>query len=146
MSCVSLVIFLCCSVSFVVVTATEWNSYPEQGSGHSGWCLYWNADTRAWEKSETLLIKARGIWWSLKMKYVWNSQNQNESLVHRPIWKCFQNSDPLKFLCPLVQESKAGVFFIVPWLIISPVSEGSGDVMVLRQSRPPPATRRPQWC
>ena len=30
--------------------------------------------------------------------------------------------------------------------IISPVSEGSGDVMVLRQSRPPPAARRPQWC
>ena len=33
------------------------------------------------------------------------------------------------------------------WIfIISPVSEGSGDVMVLRRSRPPPATRRPQWC
>ena len=31
-------------------------------------------------------------------------------------------------------------------LIISPVSEGSGDVMVLRRSRPPPAARRPQWC
>ena len=45
-------------------------------------------------------------------------------------------------------------------VIISPVSEGSGDVMVLRRSRPPPATRRPppatrrpppatrrpQWC
>ena len=44
--------------------------------------------------------------------------------------------------------------------IISPVSEGSGDVMVLRRSRPPPAVRRPppaarhpppaarrpQWC
>ena len=28
-------------------------------------------------------------------------------------------------------------------LIISPVSEGSGDVMVLRQSRPPPVARRP---
>ena len=28
-------------------------------------------------------------------------------------------------------------------LIISPVSEGSGDVMVLRRSRPPPATRHP---
>ena len=26
-------------------------------------------------------------------------------------------------------------------LIISPVSEGSGDVMVLRRSRPPPAAR-----
>ena len=45
-------------------------------------------------------------------------------------------------------------------VIISPVSEGSGDVMVLRRSRPPPAARhpppaarhpppaarRPQWC
>ena len=38
-------------------------------------------------------------------------------------------------------------------LFISPVSEGSGDVMVLRRSRPPPAARRPppaarrpQWC
>ena len=38
-------------------------------------------------------------------------------------------------------------------IIISPVSEGSGDVMVLRRSRPPPAARRPppaarrpQWC
>ena len=31
-------------------------------------------------------------------------------------------------------------------VIISPVSEGSGDVMVLRRSRPPPAPRRPQWC
>ena len=31
-------------------------------------------------------------------------------------------------------------------IIISPVSEGSGDVMVLRRSHPPPATRRPQWC
>ena len=30
------------------------------------------------------------------------------------------------------------------WIIISPISEGSGDVMVLRQSRPPPAARRPQ--
>ena len=28
-------------------------------------------------------------------------------------------------------------------IIISPVSEGSGDVMVLRRSRPPPAARRP---
>ena len=28
-------------------------------------------------------------------------------------------------------------------MIISPVSEGSGDVMVLRQSRPSPAARRP---
>ena len=28
-------------------------------------------------------------------------------------------------------------------MIISPVSEGSGDVMVLRRSRPPPAARRP---
>ena len=28
-------------------------------------------------------------------------------------------------------------------IIISPVSEGSGDVMVLRRSRPPPATHRP---
>ena len=34
----------------------------------------------------------------------------------------------------------------LPQLIISPVSEGSGDVMVLRRSRPPPAARRPQWC
>ena len=29
------------------------------------------------------------------------------------------------------------------YLIISPVSEGSGDVMVLRQSRPPPVARHP---
>ena len=29
------------------------------------------------------------------------------------------------------------------WIIISPVSKGSGDVMVLRQSRPPPVARRP---
>ena len=27
-----------------------------------------------------------------------------------------------------------------------PRTEGSGDVMVLRQSRPLPAARRPQWC
>ena len=28
-------------------------------------------------------------------------------------------------------------------IFISPVSEGSGDVMVLRRSRPPSAVRRP---
>ena len=32
---------------------------------------------------------------------------------------------------------------IIIVIIISPVSEGSGDVMVLRRSRPPPAARRP---
>ena len=74
-------------------------------------------------------------------------------------WLCLHFTNKCKILSGSsyqnVQRSACIIFHLNKWVlvIISPVSEGSGDVMVLRRSRPspaarhpPPATRRPQWC
>ena len=57
----------------------------------------------------------------------------------------FMNND-IKFLnmewrTPYPLTNFENRFGLRASVIISPVSEGSGDVMVLRQSRPPPAAR-----
>ena len=60
------------------------------------------------------------------IRHYHEAESNIECICHWPIW--FWN----------IELVNNGVL-----LIISPVSEGSGDVMVLRRSRPPPAVRRP---
>ena len=96
----------------------------------------------------------------------WGVQMTRDFCIHRainyPVIVCNTFKDEcLKWSQTLkkgnVQDNEMFIFFVYmnisllthrgwvtqKWIIISPVSEGSGDVMVLRRSRPPPATRRP---